>query len=360
MAGAVGFMVLFVSFWTLIVVIFDVVIGHGLYHQLRATQFASTQGRIISSEVLVENGSDGALYRPKVSYEYSVKNVPVRGEAIRYSESSSSDRWAYEFIADHPVGKIVDVHYDPSDNSDAVLIPGIQGSDLFLLMFMTPFNVVMLGGWYFLGSYFLNLIVPKRFRRPCRFSDDGYELRIMVNRTPLLAVIAVCMLGLCFVSIFIVGIGSSFFDGFGSGFHPGFSAMVAVWTIILSITGLATARYAVRNWTGINDIVVHRFGKKITLPRNSRRKEAHTFPLNEIKEITVDGRTKINSDSDQQVEFLVQLHRTPGKHSKSANHRNVERLATFWQEGKAERFANWLVEDVLKLENEIATSESQT
>ena len=45
-----------------------------------------------------------------------------------------------------PVGSRVPVAYDPADPSESVLRPGLTGMHLFMVWFLTPFNVIAVGG----------------------------------------------------------------------------------------------------------------------------------------------------------------------------------------------------------------------
>lgn len=333
-------MTLWVLFWTGIVGIFDVVISRGIYHQIRATQFVTTRGEIISSEVESDHDSDGTTYRPKATFEYDADNQTLLGKTIRHNLTGSSDSYAHEFVANHPVGKKVDVHYDPSNPTDAVLVTGLEGSDLFMLMFMTPFNVIMLGGWYFLFSTIRQLVTPENWVRPCRYTDDGYEMRIMIDRVPLIAVVGISLLALCFINVFVVG--------FGSGFHPSMTTMLTTWLIILLITILATVWFAIRNWSGDYDIVVHRFGKKITLPATNKRKQEVTIPIKDIEDVYVDRNVKTGSDGEEHESFFVRIKVQPNSKALNDKFTNTQTLVKIFDEEKAYRFADWFATDVLK------------
>ena len=61
------------------------------------------------------------------------------------------------------------------DPAEALLRPGLAGSDLFLLLFMTPFNAVMLGFWW-LGWNRLR----RKWHKPIA---GGVKLRIELRTT---------------------------------------------------------------------------------------------------------------------------------------------------------------------------------
>ncbi|MEM7782495.1 MAG: DUF3592 domain-containing protein, partial [Planctomycetota bacterium] len=142
------FLIVWILFWTLIVGFFDVITGRNMWNQIRTRSFESVPGIILSSEVESHYDSDsGTNYRPKIKYEYVVNNQKLVNDSIRYGETSSNDSYAKEFNDPHPFGSETPVFFDPQNPSDSVLETGIQGSDLFLLMFLTPFNIIMVGGW---------------------------------------------------------------------------------------------------------------------------------------------------------------------------------------------------------------------
>jgi len=333
-------MTLWVLFWTGIVGLIDVVISHAIYHQIRTTQFVTTRGEIISSSVETNHNSDGMTYRPKVTFEYDVNDQTLLGKSIRYGEVSTSDSYAHDFVADHPVGKKIDVHFDPSNPSDAVLVTGLEGSDLFLLMFLTPFNAVMLGGWCVLSSTIKKLIIPNSLSRPCRYTDDGYEMRIMIDRVSLIAVLGISLLALCFASTFIVG--------FSTGFHASTATMSIVWAIILTIATLVTGWFAMRNWSGRYDILVHHFDKAITLPVTQERAQKVTVPFKDIANVFIDRNVKTDSEGDEIKSFFVRLKIQPDSKALDYKFTDTETLARLYDEEKAYRFANWFATDVLR------------
>ena len=332
-------------FWTGIVGLFDVVFGHGIYHQLRTTQFVTARGEIISSQVESDHDSDGTTYRPKVTFEYDVNDQTLLGKSVRYGAMGSSGSYAHDFVADHPPGKKVDVHYDPSNPSDAVLVTGIEGYDLFILMFLTPFNVVMIGGWYVMASILKQMLTPESLSRPCRYIDDGYEMRIMKDRVSLIRVAGICLLALCFICVFVVGFGS------GDGFHPSMRTMLIVWPIILLISTSVTGWFAMRNWSGRYDIRIHHFDKEITLPATHKREEEVTLPFKEIEKVYVDKNVQTDSEGDKVETFFVRIKIHPDSLAVEYKTVKAETLAKFHDEEDAYRFADWFAADVIKRQN---------
>jgi hypothetical protein len=85
-----------------------------------------TRGVIISSEAAVKvelnmEGRDRYHKMPEVRYTYSVAGRPYTGKRLTYAIHSMNDQKAEMIVAFYPVGKEVDVHYDPKDPSHACL-----------------------------------------------------------------------------------------------------------------------------------------------------------------------------------------------------------------------------------------------
>src|SRR5215471_2587758 len=136
-------------FWSAMTLLFDGFVVVPAVRQVVALRFPSTEGVILSSEVTHHDDSDGTTYGVAIRYSYSVGSRGYEGDRYRYDKSTSSDcAWAQRAVAERPPGTKVRVYYNPLNPAEALLVPGILGSDLFLLAFMTPFNAAMLGfGW---------------------------------------------------------------------------------------------------------------------------------------------------------------------------------------------------------------------
>ena len=128
-----------------------------------------------------------------------------------------------------PKGAKIDVYFNPGDPGESVLVRGLEGSDLFIWMFLTPFNLVLAAG--------IREIV-RNFRRqdpePEEVSilDEGDRLRIELPRLAPITAAGLTLLSLTFGGVFVIG--------FTTGFHPSFWTMVIVWNLLL---GLSWASY---------------------------------------------------------------------------------------------------------------------
>ena len=220
---AIPFMLLFVGFWTLITGVFDCMMVWGAYRQTQALGYPTAPGVIRHSKVTTNSDSEGTTYGVDVKYAYWVDGREFTGEQYRYNQMSSSDDNAKRVVASLPVGKELPVYYNPDDPSDAVLKTGIEGSDLFMALFMMPFNIVMVGGWYFLVGGIV------QWRRGVRARAPRPRANRLKSAGPLGAAVG-ALLAVSFLSIFAVAI--------PLGFNPPLWMMGSVWVFVL---GAATA-----------------------------------------------------------------------------------------------------------------------
>lgn len=223
-----GFALLFVGFWTLITLIFDGVIGYGVVRQMAAASYSTAPGVITASQRVMSAGSgqgsnrSGPTWSAQISFRYSVAGRDYTSDRWRYGQwGSSSSSAAADVVARYPVGAKVNVLYNPRDPGDAVLVAGVQGMDTFLLLFMTPFNAVMLGGWVVLaGGLGVGPYSPRPLGVPVWEAGGETRVRLLGMFPPSMAAIGAAGIA-GFVSIFVVG--------FGWGMGPPVSVAGGVW-----------------------------------------------------------------------------------------------------------------------------------
>ena len=109
-----------------------------------ALRYPRVPGKVILSQVTEEPGDEGPVRHAVFQYAYSVACQPYTCERCRYGSQSNSPAR----VETLPVGTEVDVYYNPGNPADACVYRGVDGSDLCELMFLTPFNVIMVIGWY--------------------------------------------------------------------------------------------------------------------------------------------------------------------------------------------------------------------
>ncbi len=320
-------MVFFALFWTCMVCVFDAFMIWDAMRREQAQSYPSTQGTIIRSHIEINHSTDGTTYGPEVDFSYEVEGKFYTSDTYRYGVWSSSDRSHAESVVDrYSNGKQVEVFYNPTDPSDAVLEHDNQGMDLSLALFMTPFNVVMLGFW----AYYASLIKRKIIKSPA----GGVPIRQHQGRThirlPLTTPIASAgytAFGISFASIFVVG--------FGLGFNPSMGAIQIVWACVLIPTIFVYFNKKFAIGSGIKDLVIDDANEAILLPKTFGRKNNVIVSLSAVTDISVKEKVSTSSDGDS-IQYSIALVHTKG--DKSINSKLIE----WYDENRANQFADWL------------------
>lgn len=259
--GAVGFLLMFGLFWTGITGAFDVFIGYNIWRQMQAESWPTVAGEVTRSEVESSSDSDGTTYSAEISFRYEVSGQPYEADTWRFGAWGSSDSSeARDVVKRYPVGQSVEVRYNPDDPASAVLEAGVQGMDLFLLLFMTPFNMVMLGFWY-VG---LAKLLPRRATPAvgrARVVESIDRVRVIIPSLPPIAVAGIVAGVMSFIMIFIVG--------FGFGFNPPAWVITGTWAVVLGLAIVAGMIQFYRKRAGLTDLVLDSRHQMASLPTSS-------------------------------------------------------------------------------------------
>lgn len=318
------FPTVFALFWTAIVGVFDIMIGYNLYNGLRAQSFATSNGTITHSEVAEHSDSDGKTYGVDIRYDYHVQGRKYSGSTYRYSAGFSSDSdWAHEAVGAHKVGARVPVYYDQDDPKESVLRPGIEAGDLFLLMFMTPFNLVMAGMWWYGGTMGWHWWSGTKSSSVNAFREHGV-LRLRVPDAPPIMAGFIAFGLAAFASIFIVG--------FTSGFHPSMTFILIAWAAVIA-TGAGTGLWIWKKQSaGDYDVVIG--DRTIDLPIAFGREHRDTIERKSISGVAIEKVTKDSSDGPS-YSYAVNLQRRGAADA---------RVAEWTDEESARELAKWLTE----------------
>lgn len=308
--------------------VFDGFLGYGLVNQIRALGFKQTTGYITHSEVTYHDSDDGTTHGVDIHFHYEVGGQAYEGDRYRYAAGSSSDSgWARNAVNRYPEGAEVPVFYNPKKPSESLLSPGVDGSNLMMLLFMTPFNAVMLGFWI-AG---LGIIREKLFRTPnggAHFRQDGPILRIRLPRYPAY-VFLLAITGLVgFLETFPIAF-------FGGGFNPR-TPIVATALVIAYGAGLASFFWQCRaTYSGRSDLLIDTSRQIAELPRTFGRKTKIEVPLSRIRDLTVVA--KANKGSEGGITYTY----VPTLSWRDADPAPGE-LGEWYRESKAQAFVDWL------------------
>ena len=313
-------------FWTTLVLIFDGVAGYSVVNQWRALSFSTAPGVITSSKVTDHSDSDGTTHGVDIRYHYQVDEREYEGNRYRYGAGSSSDSaWAWDAVAKFSEGSEVKVFYNPKNPSESLLSPGLDSSNYVWILFLTPFNMVMLG---FLGAG-LSMLLPKISKSPnggVKVIQDGSLLRIRLPRYPAL-VAGVATAGLItFIEIFPI----VFLCG---GFHPRIR-LVQIALVIGYGAGIAvTFRQMQKTFLGHFDLIIDESSGKVELPATFGRKERLSLSVSDILDVTAETIASPGSEGGTTYTYAPIL---------TLRGRPSARLAEWHTLSKARVFADWL------------------
>ena len=293
------FLLIFGLFWCTLVGVFDFLILRSLIPQIASTWFAATPARIIKSEVTHSRGSKGSTHGVAFEYTYTVNGTTYTSDLFGFDKMSSSDSaWARRAVADFPAGSERTCYYDPKNPTRAVLSKGIRGSDITIVMFLTPFNIVAV----------VLLSVPffmwRERRRPDfvppRVVDrfQGREAYAMNNYSPITTFFGVFFIT-SFLGIFLVA--------FPFGFHPSIPQVTTIWGTGFAISIAVAIVTGNRIRSGRYDFVIDRASQIATIPAMHKRSSREILSLSQIKNIDM-TEVRSGSGDDEKKSWQVKLH----------------------------------------------------
>lgn len=194
-----AFLLLFTLFWSGITLGFDGYMAHHSWQQFQTLHYPCVEGKVIRSELerhdhqnrnlndrSAPNAHATTTYTAAITYAYTVGTRALTGDRLRFNKIEFSNLADAAGLVDaHPAGASVTVYYDPAQPEEAVLFPGIEGADFMLVLFLTPFNMLMLGFWYGCAG-----MLRERRRRAAAagVSPGGDEAATVGQRPPAVAV----------------------------------------------------------------------------------------------------------------------------------------------------------------------------
>jgi hypothetical protein len=323
-----GFLIIFTLFWSCFVLAFDGFMGHTIFKQAESVDYPQVTGTVTHCEIQTHHGSKGGTsYEPVINYRYAVDGHSFTGIRLRYNSVSSSNYGAASSLVDeHPAGSPLQVYYNPANPQDALLLPGIEGSDFIMVLFLTPFNSVMIGLWIWNWNW-----LRERLFHPVaggmKIISDGMYTRVRLPQFDAVVWLLATTGGLGFIAIFIVG--------FSTQMRP--STPMILSTIAVVYLGGAGAFF--RQWlkirSGIDDLVINEAGRTLNLPLTFGRKELVTVNIADIESLTVEQIEHHNSKGGVTFTYAPTL-------CLRGNEAERPKLADWSDKLKAEDFAEWL------------------
>lgn len=324
MGSAIGGV--FILFWSAITLTADSMLLYSIGQQLWSYTYAATEGTIFESEVTSDSDGDGTTYDLEIQYQYVVDGRVYHGDKYRHQAVKTQGDWCTPIAKQYPVDSRRPVFYDPRRPDKAVLLRGIEGVDLYILLFLTPFNMIMLAGW--LVAYY------SLFPRPAlaetggvRVRDDGVTVRAFVPDQSAIFIAAAVVGAASFVMIFLVGC--------LTGMRPTMPVMIGAWGVIFGLAIWFGGQRYVRDRAGLSDLIIDRIHERLTLPATHGRRELHDVLFSAVDKLTVKEERKVDSEGDATYVYAVLL-------KERGDSATEHRLYDSSEKDKAHRFLTWL------------------
>lgn len=332
------FLLVFAILWTAMVGLFDAMIFADLWRQTLTLRYATTQGRILVSEITEHSGSESTTYGAHVVYEFTVDGRRYESDRVRFGQmSESSGNWARQVVRDNPPGALRTVHHDRDDPSVAVLQRGPDGGNAFMVLFITPFNAAAVMIVWFARA-------ARRASPPrggARVVAESSRLLVFLNPLPRAATHLIIWGGISFAGIFVIA--------FTHGFAPPISSVAGVW----AVAALASVYAFFRKKPPTPDLVIDAAAGQLRLTRQASNnlksfgewrawraagKPELIVAFDRICSIT--ARERQNGDSHFHV-VCVSVAASPGAPAHDHD------LGSWMLADRAESFAAWLRETLL-------------
>lgn len=107
-------------------------------------KWPQTSGIITQSKVNSWIKEGDSKYEARINYNYEIDGKKYNSGKIRTSGSYSGSNItrAKELVNEFPIGKNVDVFYDPEVPDSAILKPGVSGIDIIMVLFPLLFFII--------------------------------------------------------------------------------------------------------------------------------------------------------------------------------------------------------------------------
>lgn len=222
---SVLFLLVWLIGWSAGTLLFDSMAVWGIAKQLHSLSYLQVPGLVTKSEMRVTHDSeDGDSYHLDLEYSYEVDGIGYTSDRRQYGFSSGGRSDVKRMAEEYAIGNSIDVYHNPADPADSVVVLGISALDLFLPLFLIPFNMIMIG----IFSYTVGARVRGWFsKRPVTirvWQRDVIWFAKVYNFLPIVSA-GVTALATSFILIFIVG--------FGQILLSGWILIIPAWCIVI-------------------------------------------------------------------------------------------------------------------------------
>ncbi|WP_163866606.1 DUF3592 domain-containing protein [Myxococcus eversor] len=322
--GSLFFFLVFVLPWVTMTAAFDYLAASNLVRQARTASWPSVQGTVIRSEVTSVRSNKSTNHGLKLAYTYSVDGQSHEGSTVQITESMSGDRGvAEEQMARYPVGASVPVYYQPEQPSEAVLKAGLDSSELFLFMLMTPFNLIAFWlGRAVVGSWKSEPPLLSTFAR-----EDGSEC-VTLEGPWTAALVSLVLFGSAVVC-FLLTAGTM-------GLDAPLPVGVGAWAVVIAC-GVYAGRWSrARERAGHYDLRLIARSRSLSLPPYLKRRHRLDVRWSDVLSLRVEPQLR-KPPAKEVGSYQLTLEFSTGD-----GEVRQEAITSFYQQDKADALAHWL------------------
>jgi hypothetical protein len=324
-------------FWTGTTLVFEFMLVWSGVRNFQSNAFSKTEGQVTQSsfvETSTDFDSGQATYVATIAFRYRAAGKEYERTGWRFGWWSGDLGFVQHITHTYPVGRKVDVFYDPSDPAQAVLEVGLQSGDLLLAMPMLFMDLVAALLWAIVSGR-----VEGRDGQPdgpvqlltgrVKSVRDGFVTRVRMGRTrPWLA-------GLGFAGIAaLVGF---FVMSFLGGARLPLHTMALAWWVILGVGVIANAHAWVTNYRSSNDLRIDEAGQSLTVARSFGRSERLVVPLSKTLVVEIEKIKERLWATQTAVRYAVLL-----TYCDQDGGRNSRKLTEWLSRRDATTLATWL------------------
>ncbi len=320
----IGFAAVWLLLWSLFTLAFDGFIVFMVARTMLAWSYPSVPGAITHSEVRRDAGLDGDTFRADLKYDFQVNGRNFTGDHHTFINTNwSSSREPTRIVRSLPVGQRVDVFYNPRDPQEAALDRTLDGMPLFLALFVTPFNLIMVGGWRWAMRKFHGLR-----DLPIRREGDLWVVR-RAHGNPLAVTFGVAG-AISLVGVFVIGFAE---------WSASLSVMSSVWLflIVMSLLAYRHTRATARSEPPV--LIVDAASRTVTWPAKDASQSDLTIAASQLRAVELDATPIPDHDTETIPDYSVLLTFT------AADGQPSKRLVLKTTDGtEAELLSDWLNE----------------
>lgn len=257
--------------------------GWLLVRQSRTGAYPHVVGRVVKSEIRTEQGKK-VRYYADIEYAWNVAGHEFTGTTVRHGFFGTNHSDAQQVVAAYPLGKEIDVCYNPDNPSDAVLEPGIIGGDLLTIVFATPFNAITALLWVAAWPNW-------RFRETggCRLTSTGgiEQLQTKDLWLPRYSALSAAIAAGLILTVAL------------AAFNSGTISITSAVMILLGLAGVVMGAWVVTALFFPADkraLEIDWNNNRLTIPPLEERSEPLVLLFSEISEFSFERVPNLNSD----------------------------------------------------------------